>query len=235
VSTSLTRWGSPGLRVGPWRGDPGVAYVAPRPGLAPPTAEVVVELRARLTEAGFRHAITAALEPAEADGFLTAGFGVREHLHVLTRPTDRPPASPELPMRRARRTDRPAVLAIDALAFPSFWQLDEPGLDDAVAATPTARFRLGLDRHDGAVVGYAIWGRAGRRGYLQRLAVDPSRQRVGYGTALVVDGLRWLRRRGAATAVVNTQVGNETALALYQRLGFDRLGGLVVLETELNP
>jgi ribosomal protein S18 acetylase RimI-like enzyme len=234
VSTSLTRWASPGLRVAPWRGQSRVAYVALRPGLAPPSAGLVAELRVRLADAGFRHVITAALEPAEADGFLAEGFEVREHLHVLTRPTDRPPSAPELPMRRARGNDRPAVLGIDANAFPSFWRLDEPGLDDALAATPTARFRLGLDRPGGPVVAYAIWGRAGRRGYLQRLAVEPARQRAGYGAALVVDGLRWLRRRGAVTAVVNTQVGNTTALALYERLGFDRSGGLVVLETELT-
>jgi ribosomal protein S18 acetylase RimI-like enzyme len=233
VSTSLTRWAASGLRIGPWRGDPVIAYLAPRVGSQPPSSEVIVELRSRLAGAGYRRAITAALDPSEADAFLAAGFEVREQLHVLTRPTDDPPAAADVPIRRARRSDQPAVLAIDASAFPSFWRLDQPGLDEAVAATPTARFRLGVDRGDGAVVAYAIWGRAGRKGYLQRLAVDPAHQRSGYGTALVADGLRWLRRRGTETAVVNTQFGNDTALALYERLGFARQGELVVLEAGL--
>jgi ribosomal protein S18 acetylase RimI-like enzyme len=194
-----------------------------------------VELRARLAGTGYHRAVTAALDPAEADGFRAAGFQVREHLHVLARSTDHsaPREEPHVPLRRARRGDWEAVLALDAIAFPTFWRLDERGLEEAIAATPTARFRLGFDAGDGEVVAYGIWGRAGRRGYLQRLAVDPTHHRAGYGTALVIDGLRWLRRRGAGTAVVNTQVGNQAALALYERLGFRRQGGLVVLESGL--
>ena len=45
-------------------------------------------------------------------------------------------------------------------------------------------------------LGYAICGRAGRRGFVQRLAVDPARHGSGVGRALVLDGLGWLRRRG---------------------------------------
>jgi len=236
VSTSLTRWGSHGLRVGRWRGQPGIAYLAPSAGAPTPTLDDVHDTCARLARAGFRRVITAALDPAEADGFMAAGFEIREHLHVLARGTDDPPDAPDVPLRRARRGDRAAVLEVDAVAFPTFWQLDDARLDEAIAATPTARFRVGTGPGDGLVVAYSIWGRAGRRGYLQRLAVDPGHHRAGYGTALVVDGLRWLRRRGADTAVVNTQVGNDTALALYERLGFRRQpGGLVVLRAELSP
>ncbi len=79
-------------------------------------------------------------------------------------------------------------------------------------------------------VGYLVTGRAGARGYLQRLAVDPAQQRLGIGTALVVDGLRWLRRHGVQRAVVNTQESNTGALAMYEHLGFRRQAvGLSVL------
>jgi ribosomal protein S18 acetylase RimI-like enzyme len=113
------------------------------------------------------------------------------------------------------------VLVVDAAAFPRFWQLDGQGLDDALAATPSARLRVAIG-HDHArpLQGYAITGRAGPRGYLQRLAVDPGVQRSGIGAALVVDGLRWLRRWGAKEVLVNTQVGNAGALRLYEHLGF---------------
>ncbi len=69
-------------------------------------------------------------------------------------------------------------------------------------------------------MGYAITGRAGDQGYLQRLAVAAAARRTGVGRALALDGLRWLRRRGVARAVVNTQYGNDAALALYLRIGF---------------
>ncbi len=222
------------LRIGEWRGDGRIAYLAPLPGVPLPPAESVRRTCARLAAKGYRRVITAALDPTEAHGFLAAGFGVREHLHVLVHQLLAIPPQPAVRLRRARRTDRPVVLTIDQRAFSAFWRLDDAGLDEAITATPTARIRVGIDDRNGDVVAYAVWGRAGRRGYLQRLAVDPRSQRRGFGSALVVDGLQWLRRRGDV-AVVNTQVENEPALLLYERLGFRRQpGGLVVLEAELE-
>ena len=61
-------------------------------------------------------------------------------------------------------------------------------------------------------------------------AAPPAWAEAGVGTALLVDGLGWLRRRGATRAVVNTQESNEGAVRLYERLGFERQpGGLAVL------
>ena len=99
-------------------------------------------------------------------------------------------------------------------------------------ATPASRFRVATG--DG-VTGYAVSGRAGERGYLQRLAVDPDHHREGIGRALVADCLRWLRRHGARVAVVNTQERNEGALALYLATGFVlEPQGLTVLTRSLD-
>ena len=50
------------------------------------------------------------------------------------------------------------------------------------------------------------------------------------GAALLVDGLRWLHKRGANRAYVNTQSDNDRAYALYQRVGFTPMPvGLCVL------
>ena len=60
--------------------------------------------------------------------------------------------------------------------------------------------------------------------------MHPDHQRAGLGGALVVDGLRWLRRWGAKEVLVNTQEGNEPAVRLYEALGFQlRPEGLAVL------
>lgn len=126
----------------------------------------------------------------------------------------------------------PQVLAIDGRAFEPFWTLDERGLDDAVRATPTSRFRVAVV--DGELAGYAITGRAADRGYLQRLAVDPERHRAGIGTALVADSLRWLARSGASASVVNTQEHNAGAISLYRATGFvPEEHGLTVLVRHL--
>jgi [ribosomal protein S18]-alanine N-acetyltransferase len=70
------------------------------------------------------------------------------------------------------------------------------------------------------VIAYAICGRAGGRGFVQRLAVHPAMHRRGLGRALLLDGLGWMRRRRVERAVVNTQQGNDAALALYKSVGF---------------
>lgn len=204
--------------VGPWHDDPSTAYVAMAPSTSVLTSRAAVErCLDRLVGDGFRGAVTAALRANDAHVFGTAGFETKERLHVLRHDLagDLPPVDGRL--RRARRRDRPAVLGLDRLAFESFWHLGADGLDEALNATASVRFRV-ADQSD--VLGYAVCGRAADIGYLQRLAVHPEHTRRGIGAALVVDSLRWLRRRRGRMMLVNTQESNRSALALYEHLGF---------------
>lgn len=224
------------LRVSGWRGEATTAYLLPTRG-CPSAASVERSVRA-LVGGGYRAAVTSALGPAEQQPFLAAGFTLHERLHLLTRSVDDIPASraTTATLRRGRRADRAALLAVDGDAFTPFWQLDDDGLVDALSATPSARLRVAVhpaSRHE--VAAYAITGRAGTRGYLQRLAVDPALKRQGVGSALVLDGLRWLRRWGSREVLVNTQVGNDAAVALYEALGFCiQPEGLAVLRRDLD-
>ena len=165
---------------------------------------------------------------------------MHERLHLLVRDLDdlarlSTPAPPSC--AAATTATGPAILAVDAAAFPPFWRLDAPGLEDALAATPVGpppgRARRGRTRPDRAATPSPAG--PGHAGYLQRLAVDPPAQGAGIGAALVVDGLRWLRRWGAKEVLVNTQEGNDAAVRLYERLGF-RLqpDGLAVLRRSLG-
>jgi ribosomal protein S18 acetylase RimI-like enzyme len=230
--SDVVRRGPERLRVGIWRAGSRVGYLAPVGEVPPPTAGMVQHCCELLVARGFDEVLTGALTTAEQRGFLEAGFTVREELHLLVHDLADLPTTPPAPMRRARPADRPPVLAVDHVAFPPFWWLDDEGLTDAIAATPTSRFRVA---GAGGVVGYAVVGRAARRGYVQRLAVAPEAQGAGLGRALLVDGLRWLRRRGAGRAVVNTQVDNERARRLYESLGFRMApNGLAVLGRSLR-
>ena len=224
----------PRLRVTPWRGDTTVAHVTP--GRGRPTLASVRRAIDDAVASGYQTAITAALAPGDQAPFLDAGFEVHERLHLLVRGLDDLPDVAPAELRRGHHADRPRVLHVDAEAFPTFWRLDGPGLADALAATPSARFRVATDaRPARTVIGYAVTGRAGPRGYLQRLAVHPDHQRAGIGGALVVDGLRWLRRWGAKEVLVNTQEGNDPAVQLYEALGFElRPEGLAVLRLAVS-
>ena len=227
------QWGAERLRVGPWRGDPSIAYLTPAAG-RPPSGQAVNECLHDLVEQGYQGVLTSALNPAEQQVFRSCGFVAHEHLHLLRHPLDVPvPARPRhRATRRGRRRDRVGALAVDHLAFEPFWRFDQAGLDDARRATPVSRFRV-IDH--GQVDAYAVTGRAGSVSYLQRLAVRPGAQRQGMGTDLVLDALRWSQRHGARSMLVNTQERNHRALALYQQLGFVRQpDGLDVLELDLS-
>ena len=185
--------------------------------------------------AGFTSARTGAVSHQEAQALLARGWRVAAHLHLLTHAMDRlPPAHPRTGprLRRAGEADVDVAVELDNAAFPDEWRLGRPGLVDALRATPQSRFRM-ASGPEGAV-GYAISGRAGREGYIQRLAVAASHRRTGLGRALTLDGLRWLKRRRVRSASVNTFVGNEAALRLYRSLGFVEVRpGLMVLTIDL--
>lgn len=221
-------------RVLPWRGRTDVAHLVLAEGV-PPERAAVDDCLARLRRAGYTAAVTSALTAADALPFVDAGFEVRERLHLLEHRLDgvRPVRPSDPPLRRAWRIDRAGVLAVDRLAFDDFWRLDDEALRDALHATPAVRFRVG-DRRADAVTAYAITGRAGRRGYLQRVAVHPEARRAGWGQTLVLDALRWLGRHDTSRALVNTQWENDGALALYESCGFRHLPvGLCVLDRAL--
>jgi ribosomal protein S18 acetylase RimI-like enzyme len=226
-SASLSSGGNR-LRVTPWQGQPLVALVGPgrtARNLAP--GEIVTCLR-ELADRQIRAAVTPALSPHEAEPFFRAGFRLHEHLHLLARPISGPPPPVTSRLRRGWTWDRARVLEVDNKAFEQFWRFDSFSLKEARRATPASRFRVAISS-DG-VIGYAVTGRAGGRGYLQRLAVDPTAQGNGIGASLVNDCLTWLYRKGVSLALVNTQERNSRALALYERLGFVRQReGLLVL------
>ncbi len=231
------RLGQDRLRLRPWAGDAGTGLLI----LLTPGAAVSDSIASAAIEAaagrGYHRLRTSALSGIESEPFIRAGFEPCQVLALLSRPIANglPKPNSSVAIRRARRRDRPSVLAVDNAAFEPFWQLDEDGLRDALRATPFRRFRVARHDADSAPAGYAISGRSGPTGYLQRLAISPSQQGQGVGAALVIDGLRWMARWGAAHAWVNTPQHNTGALRLYERLGFEQVSpGLQVLEMNLG-
>jgi ribosomal protein S18 acetylase RimI-like enzyme len=231
VKTQSIRFRGGVARVAAWHGQPDVASVALQYRGAPSIPEIE-QLIDELRSGGYRAVITNALAPGASLPFVDCGFEVRGRLRLLSHDfTAQPGPAATRRTRRATASDRPAALAVDAAAFDDFWKLDEVGLEQAARATPRWHMRVTRGK---PLVGYGLFGRAERVGYVQRLAVHPDAQGSGLGLALLCDGMRWLRLRGARSAFVNTQDDNERALQLYERAGFRRLPvGLCVLGRDL--
>lgn len=221
TSVSVIRRGREKARVAPWRGDVSAAVITTLPEAPLLPVEFVQHCLETLAGQGIRRVRTTALTPLEQSGFLAAGFAVEEELRLLG--IDLHPAGVTVPpgvrLAAVRRKDRSEILRVDGAAFSEFWRFDDMALTDALRATPDTHFRAAAPRFS-AMEGYAISGRAGRRGYVQRLAVHPSAQGRGVGRRLLLDGLAWMVGRGAARAFVNTQISNLSALALYEQVGF---------------
>jgi ribosomal protein S18 acetylase RimI-like enzyme len=227
LNSHTLRWRGGWARIGPFRSHADVARLTMGAD-APPSPSVIERCLTEAQARSYKAVVTNALSVADSVPFVDAGFAVRERLHLLAHDLDLlPPATGTT--RRARRHDHPAVLDLDAAAFDGDWRLDRGGLAEALRATPVTRFRITPDA--GATVsGYAVTGRAGSNGYLQRIAVHAEARHRGHGRTLVADALWWLRRRSVERALVNTQRDNTPALALYESCGFRRLPvGLCVL------
>ncbi len=217
------------VRVGPRRGDRAVASVVTYID-HPLDHASVADLINRLRDLGYRRVVTAALTVREEQSFRANGFERARELVLLERPlnTELPAAGDKL--KRARRRDLGDILKVDTAAFDPFWAFDAVGIREALNSTPRRLLRITAEQP----VAYALSGVAGDRAYLQRLAVHPEAAGKGLGTSLLLDALRWMQRRGASCAFVNTQQDNDRALNLYKRHGFvEQDEGLVILTRDL--
>ncbi|WP_420434555.1 GNAT family N-acetyltransferase [Candidatus Poriferisocius sp.] len=236
--SEVLRLGEDRLRLRHWAGEAGTGLLIQlTPGSAVSDDSTAAAVESAVAQ-GYHRLRTSALSHIESEPFLRAGFRPCQQLALLTRSIQSglPDINGSIAIRRALRSDHPSVLAVDQAAFEPFWQLDQAGLRDALRATPFRHFRVVRNSANAALTGYAISGRSGPAGYLQRLAISPHHQGQGTGAALAIDGLRWMARWGATQAWVNTPQHHTGALRLYDQLGFELVPpGLQVLEMVLEP
>jgi ribosomal protein S18 acetylase RimI-like enzyme len=73
---------------------------------------------------------------------------------------------------------------------------------------------------DGTLVGTAMVGFDGHRGWLYYVAVSPSVQRQGVGSALTKAGEKWLAARGSKKVQLMVRTGNDDAGLFYGALDY---------------
>ena len=60
--------------------------------------------------------------------------------------------------------------------------------------------------------------------HILNICVDPSLQRQGYGTQLLSHALMEAKQQGAEIVYLEVRRSNEKAIALYQKMGFEKMG-----------
>lgn len=73
---------------------------------------------------------------------------------------------------------------------------------------------------DGAVVASVMVGYEGHRGWINYLAVSPSRQKRGYARLLMNEAERLLRAEGCPKINLQVRTSNAAVLAFYRAVGY---------------
>ncbi len=76
-------------------------------------------------------------------------------------------------------------------------------------------------RSEGAIVGSAMVGHDGHRGWIYYLAVAPRLARTGLGRALSQTAEDWLRGRGVPKLMLLVRPENEQVRAFYGAIGYE--------------
>jgi ribosomal protein S18 acetylase RimI-like enzyme len=98
---------------------------------------------------------------------------------------------------------------------------NDPRNDFALAlAGPTSTVLI--IRDESVVVGSAMVGFDGHRGWIYYLAVAPDHRRHGHGRTLMTAAETWLRGHGAPKMQLMVRDGNVAALGFYEALGLER-------------
>lgn len=101
---------------------------------------------------------------------------------------------------------------------------DDAPWNRAAVAVPAKRavqpelFLVALDGH--AVVGTAMGGYDGHRGWVYAVAVRPDLRRRGIGARLMARLESALKRLGCPKINLQVRAGNEAVVAFYRRLGY---------------
>lgn len=209
----------------PWNDDVPIAMVRMVRGSSPFLREA--------SQAMIRHAsgggsaieatVSPPLPPPGMRLWLDAGYEPWLDLDLYTRDLLAPMGEPRHVWEDGSKADWERAVAIDRAAFDELWRLGPIGLEEALHATPKSVFMV--LRHESRVAGFAIVGSGVGVSYLQRVAVDPQWQGLGFGRSLVRAAMVWGRGHGGRTMLLNTQPANDRAAKLYTTAGFQRLPG----------
>jgi ribosomal protein S18 acetylase RimI-like enzyme len=97
---------------------------------------------------------------------------------------------------------------------------NDPRADIAQARKSGCAEILAAKAPDGSVVGAAMVGDDGHRGWFYYVAVSPGQQKTGLGRRLIAAGEEWMRARGIEKAQLIIRDTNIEVRGFYESLGY---------------
>jgi ribosomal protein S18 acetylase RimI-like enzyme len=126
-------------------------------------------------------------------------------------------------VRRVTAADAEAVLALWRVVFPEYGDPDRPQRDPAASIARKLAFGDGLfwlAEREGRVVGTAMAGYDGHRGWLYSVGVRPEVRGAGVGARLVAEAERAMGALGCPKVNLQVFAENAGAQAFWRRLGY---------------
>lgn len=120
-------------------------------------------------------------------------------------------------IRAMEEADLDRVATLDHLAFEPMW-VNPP---DKVKLAYSQCEHAAVAEIGDEVVGYEMTTANHFSAHLARIAVHPDFQHRHIGANLIIEMLRYFKRRGIHQVSVNTQDNNRASLALYHAMGFE--------------
>jgi ribosomal protein S18 acetylase RimI-like enzyme len=130
-----------------------------------------------------------------------------------------------LHVRPVTAADAEAVLALWRVVFPVYDDPAHPQRDPAASLARKLAFGDGLfwlAEHDGRVVGTAMAGYDGHRGWLYSVGVHPEARRSGVGAQLVAEAERALAALGCPKVNLQVFADNASAQEFWQSVGYEQ-------------
>ncbi len=130
---------------------------------------------------------------------------------------------PALLVRPVTPADAGAVVDLWRAVFPEYGHPDRPHRDPAASVARKLAVGDGLfwlAERGGRVVGTAMAGWDGHRGWLYSVGVHPEARRGGVGARLVAEAEAALAALGCPKINLQVLAGNDAAQAFWRRMGY---------------
>jgi ribosomal protein S18 acetylase RimI-like enzyme len=101
---------------------------------------------------------------------------------------------------------------------------------------PNVRFLVAeVGEEGGRVIGTVLATHDGRKGWINRLAVDAALRRTGLGARLVRAAERWLEAEGMDILACLIEDNNAVSMAVFEKLGYKKHPEIIYFAKRKHP